>query len=56
MEQAEKRREKVNRYYFESGCYCIITKRIKKAAAKTSDQEAVAYYERACQCNRNYTN
>lgn len=54
MANSESKRAKLNRNYFESGCYCIITKKIKKLAPEVSDQNAIAYYESACTCNRNY--
>jgi hypothetical protein len=42
------------RSYFETGCLCILSKRIPKLDINVSDVNAVAYYEAACTCSRNY--
>lgn len=36
--------------YFEKGCLCLITERIKLASAK--GQEAINYYMEHCTCSR----
>lgn len=43
-----------NRDYFESGCRCIKDGVVQKLAKSVEDSSAVAYYERACRCSRNY--
>lgn len=50
----ENERLKKNRDYFESGCVCIADQSIAKLDAAVPDTHAVAYYESACHCSRNY--
>lgn len=42
------------RTYFEDGCVCIRDKKIQKMASSVPNWDAVAYYEKACTCSRNY--
>jgi hypothetical protein len=44
------------RSYFERGCLCIFSGRLKALEAMTPDSEAVAFYEANCKCTRNYEN
>lgn len=50
----ENERIKRNRDYFELGCQCIEEQSIAKLDAAVPDANAVAYYESACHCSRNY--
>jgi len=54
MELSEKERLSANREYFEAGCLCIHTGSIQKLKSTVDDISAVAYYEKACHCSRNY--
>lgn len=42
------------RNYFEVDCSCIASGRVKKAGESVSDIAAVDWYERICECSRNY--
>ncbi len=54
-EQQERERLKQNRMYFESGCACILKKKIVQACpTNMEDSAAVEFYELHCKCSRNY--
>lgn len=51
---AEIERRAAMRRYFESGCLCVLSGKLDKAAAPADDGDAIAFYEARCQCSRNY--
>lgn len=42
------------REYFESGCICILSGNIPKLSSDFDNWEAVEFYEKNCNCSRNY--
>jgi hypothetical protein len=54
-QQTEQERLKLNREYFEEGCSCIhTTKTLQPCPVNMADEEAVSFYEKSCECSRNY--
>ena len=51
---AEIERRAAMRRYFESGCLCVLSGKLDKAAAPADDGDAIAFYEARCRCSRNY--
>lgn len=47
---------KAEREYWESGCLCILTGRIKTISASCSHRFANNYYESNCRCTRHWDN
>lgn len=55
IEQVEQERLRLNREYFEEGCACIHrAKTLQPCPTNMPDSEAVAFYEKNCNCSRNY--
>lgn len=52
--QQEVERLNFLRDYFESGCLCIQKGSLMKLDSSVPNLEAVANYEKHCQCSRNY--
>lgn len=50
----ELKRLQFNRDYFEKGCKCIHVGTLRKLKPEIDNQFAVSYYEKFCECSRNY--
>lgn len=53
-EDKEKERYMFVRQYFEDGCLCIQSGKLKKRPEQELDQSAAEFYESNCVCTRNY--